>query len=61
MEQDVFEAHIGAIMYEEGWQTKKGCTIKSSIVNQRRAINIIAKALGLQKLTFERVKNLGFG
>lgn len=61
MTQEEFERNIENIMFEEGWQSKKGRTIKSSVVQQRRSINAIAKAIGLQKLTFERVKDLGFG
>ncbi len=61
MEQVEFESHIETIMYEEGWQTKKGQTVASSITNQRRAINKIAKALDLKPLNSERVIELSFG
>lgn len=61
MNQAEFEDNLNTIMFNEGYMTKKGRLIKESVKHQRQAINALAKALGLQKLTLERVEELGFG
>jgi hypothetical protein len=48
-------------MEEEGWQTLKAKTIKTSINKQRSAINKIARQLGVEKFTYDEVCELGFG
>lgn len=59
MEQKVFENHLMTIMQEEGWQNQKGRTIKTCLKNQRSAINAIARALGLEKLSLDDISELG--
>ncbi len=61
MERWDFIAHIQMIMQEEGWQCKKGYSVKTCVRNQRSAINKIAKEMGIEKLTIEEVYDLGFG
>ncbi len=61
MDREQFIARIRTIMHEGAWQQKKGYTIQRSVNNQRRAINAIAKELGLEKLTFDEVNGLGWG
>ncbi len=61
MDKTEFMRLLSTIMYEEGWQTKKGQTIKSCIANQRRAINTLAKRLHIEKLSTEEVLSCSFG
>ena len=61
MERVKFIEYIEIIMHEEGWQCKKERVIKSSVNNQRKAVNTIAKELGINKLSYEEVEALGFG
>ena len=61
MDREEFIDHIERIMFHEGHQMKKGQNIASSIIVQRRAVNAIAKALGIDKLTSDEVKELGYG
>jgi len=61
MERDEYIRHIEVIMFEEGWQCRKQRAIKRSIAQQRRAINAIAEALNIKKLSFDEVAQQGFG
>ncbi len=58
MERDEFISYMRTIMFEEGYQTKKQRSIASSIMNQKRAINKIAQALKLQRLSLAEVRTL---
>ncbi len=52
---------IGEIIYQEGYQSKKGRLIKSSVMTQKKAINKIGLRLGFPKYTYEQVAALGYG
>ena len=61
MTQKEFNDHLDVIMQEEGYQCKKGRTIKASLIRQRRAVNAIALSLGLKKLSLDEVAIHSFG
>ena len=61
MNRKEFIRHIATIMYHEGWQTKKGRVVLSSVAKQKTSINAIAKALDIQKLSTGEVVANGFG
>ena len=60
MNRTEFIACITTLLQEEGWQAKKCRTIKSSMANQLRAMNKIAKALGIDKVKAEEMGDISF-
>lgn len=61
MDKDLLLDCIATIMYEEGYQTKKGRTIQSSLQKQKWAINKLAKALGIDNITLVEISEMSFG
>ena len=49
---------LAIILCEERWQTNKGRTIKTCLITQRQAINVIAKALNVEKLSIDEINVL---
>ena len=61
MDREDFIRCINTIIQEEGYQQKRQRTVVSSVRDQRRCINRIAKALGVEKMTEEEVEKCSFG
>ncbi|RLC38847.1 hypothetical protein DRH27_01305 [Candidatus Falkowbacteria bacterium] len=61
MDRAEFLELIEGILYQEGHQSKQGRIIKASVRAQRQDINVIAKALGIEKLIYEETEKLGYG
>ncbi len=56
-----FVEYMRTLIFQEGHQCKKGRIIALSLMKQKQAINKIAQALGLQKLTLDEVSDLSHG